>query len=366
VKAALAQWHGMSRRAQQTVRRDPMQTLVTGATGRIGANVVKRLLNDGHAVRAQVRPGSDRMDKLRGLDVEVCAVDLRDREGLAALVPGMDAIVHLGVKLRGPGNLDQLDVNMAPTLTLLEAVRTLNPGLQRFVYGSSDVLYPHTGWMPGLIQAADILQRPVGMYAVSKVAGECMVQSYHHQYGLATVSLNIPMTFAGRELMGERAREFSPYLDDQVEALTHQPPSPDRDRCLSELNRHQADGKRLVVPLCPEGPAWKRHLGDVRDVAAACALALTAPRAVGHAFVIMSDALDYGIGVPHLAQVTGMGYAEVVFPRAEHYWYDMTQARELLGYRSAYDSCQILEDAWRHQQGEDIGVIAVGPTHDVA
>ncbi len=338
-----------------------MQVLVTGATGRIGANVVKRLLEDGHAVRAQVRPDSDRAAKLHGLDVEVCAVDLCDRDGVSALVPGMDAIVHLGVKLRGPSNLDQLDVNIAPTLTLLEAVRTLEPGLQRFVYGSSDVLYPHTGWMPEPIQASDIFHRPVGMYAVSKVAGECMVHSYHHQYGIPTVSLNIPMTFAGRELMGERAPAFSPYLDDRLEAAAHQPPSADRDRCLAELRRHQAEGKRLVVPLCPEGPAWKRHLGDVRDVAAACALALSAPRAVGHAFVIMSDALDDGVGVPHLAQFTGMDYAEVVFPRAEYYWYDMAKTRELLGYRSAYDSCRILEDAWRDQQGEDIGVIPVGP-----
>lgn len=343
-----------------------MKVLVTGATGRIGANVVKRLLEEGHAVRAQVRPGSDRADKLRGLEVEVREVDLRDRDGLAGLTPGVDGIVHLGVKLRGPSNLDQLDVNIAPTLTLLEAARALNPGLARFVYGSSDVLYPHTGWMPELIRPADIFHRPVGMYAVSKVAGECMVHSYHHQYGLPTVSLNIPMTFAGRELMGERAPEFSPYLEHQLAMMEHRPASPERDRCLGELRRHQAEGKRLVVPLCPEGPAWKRHLGDVRDVAAACALALTAPRAVGGAFVIMSDALDYGIGVPHLAQVSGMGYAEVVFPRAEFYWYDMAPTHELLGYASAYDSCRLLEDAWRHQQGEDVGVIAVGPTHDVA
>ena len=44
----------------------------------------------------------------------------------------------------------------------------------------------------------------------------------------------------------------------------------------------------------------------------------------------------------------------------------MAETHGLLGHRSAYDSCRILEDAWRHQQGEDIGVSAVGPTHAVA
>ena len=81
-----------------------MDVLVTGATGRIGANTVKHLLEIGHQVRALVRPGSDRAEKLRGMSVETVAVDLQDREGLAATVEGVEAIVHLGVKLRGPSN----------------------------------------------------------------------------------------------------------------------------------------------------------------------------------------------------------------------------------------------------------------------
>ena len=43
------------------------------------------------------------------------------------------------------------------------------------------------------------------------------------------------MTFCGRELMGERAAEFSPYLSDQLRQLERQPASPTRDRCLEEL-----------------------------------------------------------------------------------------------------------------------------------
>src|SRR5438874_7801545 len=183
-----------------------MDVLVTGATGRIGANTVKHLLEIGHRVRALVRPGTDRAEKLREMSLETVAVDLQDREGLAATVEGVEAIVHLGVKLSPrPSNWDHLDVNIAPTLTLLEAVRTRNPDLKRFVYGSSDVLFPHTGYMPQLITERDRYTHPVGMYAVSKLASEAIVHSYHHQYGLPTVTLNIPMTFCGRELMGERA-----------------------------------------------------------------------------------------------------------------------------------------------------------------
>jgi UDP-glucose 4-epimerase len=342
-----------------------MDVLVTGATGRIGANTVRHLLEIGHRVRALVRPGSDRAEKLRGMSVETAAVDLQDRERLAAAVEGVEAVVHLGVKLRGPSNSDHLDVNIAPTLTLLEAVRTRNPGLTRFVYGSSDVLFPHTGYMPQLITERDRFTHPVGMYAVSKLASEAIVHSYHRQYGIPTVTLNIPMTFCGRELMGERAPEFSPYLSDQIRQLEPQSPSPARDRCLEELRAHQAGGKQLVVPLCPEGPAYKRHIGDVRDVARACAQALETDRGIGEAFIIMSEVLRYDEAVRHLSEVSGMGWAAVPFPRAEFYEYDLTRTREVLGFEPAYDGPRMLEDGWRHQQGEEIGVIAVGPTGPV-
>jgi nucleoside-diphosphate-sugar epimerase len=342
-----------------------MRVLVTGATGRIGANTVKHLLEVGHEVRAVVRPDTDRGEKLHGMAVERVAVDLCDREGLSATVEGVDAIVHLGVKLRGPNNWDHLDVNIAPTLTLLEAVRTRNPGLKRFVYGSSDVLFPHTGYMPELITERDVFTRPVGMYAVSKLASEAIVHSYHRQYRIPTVTLNIPMTFCGRELMGERAPAFSPYLADQIREMERQSPSPARDHCLEVLKRHAADGKQLVVPLCPEGPAYKRHIGEVRDVARACARSLETEQGIGEAFIIMSEVLHYDEGVRHLAEVSGMGYAAVPFPRADFYEYDLTRTRDILGFQPAYDGPRMLEDAWRHQQGEEIGVIAVGPTTPV-
>ena len=338
-----------------------MKVLMTGATGRIGANVVKRLAERGDDVRCVVRPNTDRLQKLAPFDVEIVAVDLRDREGLTKTVKGVDAIIHLGVKLRGPTNFEHLDINLAPTLTLLEAVRTLNPDLQRFVYGSSDTLYPHTGYMPDLIRPDDIFTRPTGMYAVSKVAGESTVASYHQQYGIPTVILNIPYTFCGREFLGERVNQISPLIESHIKDLQGRAASQDLTRCLAELREHYDSGKRLVAPLCPEGPAFKRHLGDVRDVATACVLALEQKTAVGEAFIIISQPFHFDEAVSHLASVSGLEYASVRFPFAEFYEYDVEHTTGKLGFVSEYDGKQMLEDAWRHKQGEDIGVVDVGP-----
>lgn len=338
-----------------------MKILITGGTGRIGANVVKRLAERGDDLRCVVRPSTDRLEKLEQFDVEIVKVDLRDREGLAQTVVGVDAIVHLGVKLRGPTNYEQLDINTAPTLTLLEAARTLNPDLKRFVYGSSDTLYPHTGYMPELIRREDIFTRPKGMYAVSKIAGEAMVQSYHQQYGLPTVSLTIPYTFCGREFLGERTLPISPLIESHLKDLQKRPATAEMGRAIQELQGHYDGGKRLVIPQCPEGPAFKRHLGDVRDVATACQRALDVDTAVGEAFVIMSEPLHFEEAVPHLSEVSGLDYANVTFPFSEFYEYDMQHTTERLEFVPEYDGKRMLEDAWRHKQGEDIGVVDVGP-----
>ena len=52
--------------------------LVTGATGRLGANVVKQALDNGYQVRALRIPNDPKSFKLNAFDIEVVVGDLRD------------------------------------------------------------------------------------------------------------------------------------------------------------------------------------------------------------------------------------------------------------------------------------------------
>jgi len=61
-----------------------MRIAVTGAGGFIGANLVRRLLTDGHDVCAIVRPGGS-AERLAGLEVILGAADVRDGQTLAAI-----------------------------------------------------------------------------------------------------------------------------------------------------------------------------------------------------------------------------------------------------------------------------------------
>ena len=71
-----------------------MTTLVTGATGLVGNNVVRRLLEEGGAVRVLVRHGADPRPLADLHGIEVVHGDIRDPQAVARAVRGADSVVH--------------------------------------------------------------------------------------------------------------------------------------------------------------------------------------------------------------------------------------------------------------------------------
>src|SRR5262245_43975009 len=67
--------------------------LVTGATGLLGNNIVRQLLDAGQAVRVLSRPSSDGR-ALEGLAVERAAGDVRDAVVVAEACRGVDVVIH--------------------------------------------------------------------------------------------------------------------------------------------------------------------------------------------------------------------------------------------------------------------------------
>lgn len=113
-----------------------MRALVTGATGFIGANLVRTLIEKGVRVRALVRPHSNRKN-LEGLDVEIAVGDVRDRGSLERAVEGCELVFHAAALYSfwvKPRSLIY-EVNVEGTRNLLEAA--LKAGVERVVYTSS-------------------------------------------------------------------------------------------------------------------------------------------------------------------------------------------------------------------------------------
>jgi nucleoside-diphosphate-sugar epimerase len=119
-------------------RIDEMKTLVTGATGCVGSNLVEELVRKGHGVRALVRPGSDARF-LEEQGVETVRGDLADAGSLRTAVRGVDAVFHCAAMVSDWADLEQMRaVNVRGLERLLSA--SADAGVKRFIYMSSMVV----------------------------------------------------------------------------------------------------------------------------------------------------------------------------------------------------------------------------------
>ena len=146
--------------------------LVTGATGFIGANVVRALLDDGQRVRALVRRSSDRR-AIEGLALDVCEGDLLDAASLRRAVTGARHVYHIAADYRlwARDPRDLYRANVDGTRAVFEACA--DAGVERVVYTSTvgALGIPEDG-SPGTETTPVTLADMVGPYKRSKFLAE--------------------------------------------------------------------------------------------------------------------------------------------------------------------------------------------------
>lgn len=112
-----------------------MRAFITGATGFVGANLVRRLLEKGYEVRSLVRPQSN-LRNLQGLDVEIVEGHLCD-PSLTDQIRGCQVLFHVAAHYSlWQSDREQLHhSNVLGTRNILAAAR--EAGVERTVYTSS-------------------------------------------------------------------------------------------------------------------------------------------------------------------------------------------------------------------------------------
>lgn len=149
-----------------------MSVLVTGASGFVGAAVVRALLADGQSVRALVRSSSPRTN-LDGLDVDLVQGDLTDPASLKAAAKGVSALYHVAADYRlwclYPEQM--MKANVDGSVNVIRAA--LDGGASRVVYTSSvAVLKPGRDGAVVNEDAPTVAADMIGPYKLSKFVAE--------------------------------------------------------------------------------------------------------------------------------------------------------------------------------------------------
>jgi UDP-glucose 4-epimerase len=195
-----------------------VRVLVTGATGVIGAEVTRQLLERGDSVVATGRNlTSGPLARLDG-DIERHAADVRDSARMRSLIEAARAevLIHLAAALPASAEADPVDateLNVLTTAALFELAASA--GVERFVYASSKSAY---GPLPqGAVVDEHYLARPTSCYGATKLAAEIAIGAQALRGGPEASALRFATIYApGKADRHAGASVLSRLLDDAV------------------------------------------------------------------------------------------------------------------------------------------------------
>ena len=166
-----------------------MKVLVTGGTGFIGGHLCRRLVKDGHSVRALVRDPK-RSKELQELGVDIAIGDLRDYDSLVKAAEGIDIIYSFAAIFRQE-NVSKKDfraTNVQGIKNLLDAA--VKAGVPRLAHCSSTGVYGYFDDPPATEKTPyNLIEGDV--YIETKFGGEEHVRQYDAKGLISTTVFNI-------------------------------------------------------------------------------------------------------------------------------------------------------------------------------
>ena len=341
------------------------KVLVTGITGRVGANLAVALQKKGYEVRGMVMPNDPAANKLSLLqDVEIAYASLTDQDAITKAVEGVDIVMHMAAQMiKGNTPVERFfDINAMGTMRLLEASVKAKHPVTRFVQASTDGSFgvPRPKYNP---VDENHPQIPGDYYGTSKVLCERLVENYGFQYDLPYSIVRFGSVCAADEVLNwfrydfilglvklaERGREHHlwPIFEGYEKPWEH------IEKAVPDPDVNPAVGLTDM-----EGKGWAIHLSDVRDTVDGAILAMEHPSAIGQDFNIVAPATTaYDTGARILGEALNLPVHIVKMPMCWYFDVSTTKARQVLGYEPKWTYEKMIESALAYRRGEDIGVL---------
>ncbi len=218
-----------------------MRVLVAGATGVLGRQVVPRLIERGHEVRALVRR-EEQAERLRRMGLDAVLGDVLDRESLFRAAEGREAALHLATAIPRVGEAQDYSLNdrirREGTANLLGACAAA--GARRYVQQSITLLY-------GVVAGRDDEDAPLqpGASAASAADMEALVRASPLEWCILRGGLFYGPNTGREEDWRRRARE----------GTLHAPS--DAGQTISLV--HVVDMARAVVAALEAAPAGSTY-----------------------------------------------------------------------------------------------------------
>jgi len=317
-----------------------MLVLVTGATGKVGRVLLDRLLTDPRWPNLRIRalchnrglPQHDRLETIRG--------SISDRDLVDAAMADVTHVIHMATVKEDP--LAAMDVSVKGMFWLLEAFRS-SPTARQFMLIGGDCVVGHIV-MPydAPITEASPRKPYPGVYALSKVLEEVMLEQYYVQYGINGCCLRAPWIMEKDDF-----KSVLSFGDDQFGGPSWDELIPSDER--ADYHAH----RRVPLLIDAQGRPLKRNFVHVTDLVAAMLAALDNPAASQQLFnIAMNQPVDYGAVAERLEQMQGMAPARIETPYHSN-WLDNTKARHALGWHPQYDLERLVDEAFSYQRAPD-------------
>jgi UDP-glucose 4-epimerase len=329
-----------------------MNILVTGITGRVGANVARHFLQKGHSVRGFVWPGDRQSEKLKQVGAEIVEGNLSSSADVNAAAEGQEVILHLGAAFQagGPFTPEQyFDTNVKGTFNVLEAALGLGDKLKHVMLTSTDATmskYPPNG-IDDPIREDSLPLDTTDWYGYTKVLDEHLVKRYVRHEKLRATVIRFSNVWGAGEVLDFPQFHLKSFLD-QFAYRTD-----DAGRRAHEEMKAAYKGEPHLIIACDwNGRPWKKQMIEVREIVHAYDKAVGNPNTFGNVYQLASrEPFTWDRIVPYIAEKTGAPVTRVNLPmNPTYYEYDLSAAKNDFGYNPTMSVEEMVDDALRFKQ----------------